>query len=174
MRQMWAIDVEKLLHASFQAGGRLVKPCPVEFPHVCLREVLILTAQCRRHVNIANTGWAPQRGTHSQDHIVKGPRAPGAAVEETTDVGVLPQPEEMGDAIRDADKIALLATIRVRCVRGPKQHDLTGSDDLVVGLPDHARHTALVGFAWPIDIKNFKPAQRGGAGRPPAISSRTH
>lgn len=155
---MWktrAIGSEKLLHASFQTGRWLRKSRPVEFAHVCLCEILILAEQGSRHVNIADAERAPQRGTYGQDRIVKGACAPGPAVEETTHVGVLPQPEEMGEAIRDRDEIALLATIRVRWVRGPKQHDLAGSDDLVVGLPDHTGHTALVGFTWPVDIKKL-------------------
>jgi len=151
-----AIGGEKLLHTSFQAGRWLSKPCPVQFAHICLRKVLILTAQRYRHVNIADTERAPQRGTHGQDYIVKGAHTPCPAVEQTTHVRVLPQPEEMADAIRDTDKIALLATIRVRCIRGPKQHDLTGSDKLVVGLPDHTRHTTLVGFTWSVNIKKLQ------------------
>src|SRR4029450_11144379 len=146
---------EKLLHAGFQVCRWLRKPRPVEFAHVCLCEVLILAAQGRRHVNIPDAERAPQRRTYGQHHIVKSAGAPGPAVEETTHIGVLPQPEEMSDAIRNRDEIALLTTIRVRWVRGPKQHDLTGSDDLVVGLPDHTGHTALVGFTWPVDIKKL-------------------
>src|SRR5262245_1205063 len=76
---------------------------------------------------------------------------------------MLPQPEEMGNTIRHRDEIARLATIRVRGVRGPKQHDLTGSDELVVGLPDHTGHTTLVGFPWPVDMKKlYASPPRGG------------
>jgi hypothetical protein len=81
---------EKPLYAGFQVGRWLRKPCPVEFAHVCLREVLALPAQGSRHVNIPDAGWAPQRGTNSQDHIVKGAYVPGPAIKETTHVGVLP------------------------------------------------------------------------------------
>src|SRR5215813_3812013 len=154
---------EKLLYAGFQVCRWLSKPRPVELTHVCLCEVLILAAQSSRHVNIADAERAPQRGTYGQYHIVKSACVPGPTVEETTHIGVLPQPEEMGDAIRHRDEIALLAPIRVRWVRGPKQHDLTGSDDLVVGLPDHTGHTALVGFTWPVDIKKlYAGPTRGG------------
>ena len=72
---MWkthAIGSEKLLHASFQARRWLGKPCSIQFAHVCLRKILILTAQRCRHVNIADAERAPQRVTHGQNHIVKG------------------------------------------------------------------------------------------------------
>ena len=59
-------------------------------------------------------------------------------------MGVLPQPQQMGDAIRDKHEIAPLTTIRVCHIRGPKQGDLAVADDLLISVPDHTRHRAFV------------------------------
>ncbi len=117
---MRLISDERLLHAGFQAGRWLGKPGTAQFAHVRLRKVLILTAQCSRHLDVTDTLRALQRGTHGKYKIVKGPRHACPTVKEATHVGVLPQPEQMCNAIRDKHEIALLATIRVRHISRPK------------------------------------------------------
>jgi hypothetical protein len=131
------------------------KPGTAQFAYVRLREVLILTAQCHGHLDVADTRRASQRSTHGKDQFVKGPRHACPTVEEPTHLGVLPQPEQLDEAIRDKHEIAPLAPIRVRHIRGPKQGDLAGPDELLIRVPDHTRHRAFVGLTWPIVIRTL-------------------
>src|SRR4029078_3408383 len=122
-----------------------------------LGEVLILSADRPRHIDVFDIRRLTQRLEHGTDHIAETLRLSGADVENTIDACCLQQPPQYGNRIVYIDEVAALVTIGDSItVRLEQLHRLARLCQ-IKDFGKNACHVPLVIFVRAIDVGKLQP-----------------
>src|SRR5262252_6221867 len=115
------------IHSLLERGEAGVVACPAQIFDLGLREILILAADRRRHVDVFDSRLSAKRAEHGGDEITEAARLAGSNVEDPRHRRRIKEPAHYRDRIIDVDEVALLRTISDAVAMGFEQtHALSG------------------------------------------------
>src|SRR6516162_4444580 len=114
-------------HSLLERGEVGVVACPAQVFDLGLREILILAADCRRHVDIFDSRLPAERAERGGDEITEAARLAGSDVEDPRHRRCIKEPAHHRDRVVDIDEVALLLAIGDAVAVGFEQtHALSG------------------------------------------------
>src|SRR5437588_6088833 len=77
----------------------------------CFSEILILRANCLRHLDIFDIHWPAKRFEHGADHVTEALSLAGANVKDAVDPSCIQQPAQDGNGVIHVNEITALVAI---------------------------------------------------------------
>src|SRR5437764_6183350 len=145
------------IHPLFERGEAGVVAGPAQVFDLGFREVLVLVADRRGHVDVIDGRLASERPEHCGNQIAEASRLAGADVEDARYRGRPEQPAHHGDRVIDVDEVAFLFAVGDAVAVGFEQAHRLAAFRLVEALGDEAHHFPLVIFVGAEHVEKFEP-----------------